>query len=100
MSQEIYLSSAPLRKQSFGSNKDSRDVAKGNSAGNGEKVSSVPYIDWRHLKVSDENEPDMPTGPNSATGKRDQVINNTDTSLLNEADLSSSYDLIAKQPER
>ena len=100
MSQEIYLSSAPLRKQSFGSNKDSRDVAKGNSAGNGEKVSSVLYIDWRHLKVSDENEPDMPTGPNSATGKRDQVINNTDTSLLNEADLSSSYDLIAKQPKR
>jgi len=106
MLQGIHLSSTPLQKLSFGSNEDLRDVAKSNSTSSRERVSSVPYIDWCHFKVSDENEPDMPTGPNSAIGnplkggdQSTEAINNTDTSLINEADLRSSYDHSAKQPE-
>ena len=152
MSQEIHLSSIPLRKLRFGSDEDWTDVAKRNSAGSGERVSSVTCIDWCHLNVSDENEPDMPTGPNSATGhpecdaatedeegmsmeklpsketsgsdipsakscrKRAESLRNESKvegrgftcgshqrrrhkSRRNEADLSSFYDLSAKQPE-
>lgn len=73
MSQGIYLSPTP--PQSFGSNDDLRDVRESKSAANGGRVSSVSYIDWSRLKVSDENELDMPTQPNSATGttERDAI---------------------------
>ena len=70
MSRGIHLSPTP--PQSFGSNDDLRDVRESKSAVNGERVSSVSYIDWSRLKVSDENELDIPTGLNSATGNTER----------------------------
>ena len=50
MTQGINLSSTPLKKPSFSSSEDWRDVAKKNSAGNGKKVSSVLFNDRCHLR--------------------------------------------------
>ena len=50
MTQGKCLSSTPLKKLSFSSNEDWRDVAKRNSADIGERVSSVLFNDWCHLR--------------------------------------------------
>ena len=50
MTQGIHLSSTPLKKLSSSSREDWRDVAKRNSAGNGERVSSVLFNDRCHLR--------------------------------------------------